>query len=163
MRPLETEGFDLAGYNAISLALSLKSTGDVPAVQTKMTAAITQDGAGFRGIEQIYVVPFQTESAVPVGGGSTRLGDSNVQIHNPTIGQNGLVANNNSHLYDIVRVPLKTNRVLAYGKAFDSGSVATRDLQPGARPGDGGPDSRQPDHGQPGGRAQRSDRSASVL
>lgn len=127
MRPLETEGFDLAGYNAISLALSLKSTGDVPAVQTKMTAAITQDGAGFRGIEQIYVVPFQTESAVPVGGGSTRLGDSNVQIHNPTIGQNGLVANNNSHLYDIVRVPLKTNRVLAYGKAFDSGSVATRE------------------------------------
>ena len=126
-RPLETEGFDLAGYNAISLALSLKSTGDVPAVQTKMTATITQDGAGFRGIEQIYVVPFQTESAVPVGGGSTRLGDSNVQIHNPTIGQNGLVANNNSHLYDIVRVPLKTNRVLAYGKAFDSGSVATRE------------------------------------
>lgn len=125
-RPLDKEGAEGLD-DAMSLALSLKSTGDVSGVPTKMTAAITQDGVGFRGIERIYVVPFQTEAAVPVVAGSTRLGDSNVSIHNPTIGQNGLVANNNSHLYNIVKVPRMTNRVLAYGKAFDSGSVATKE------------------------------------
>ena len=108
----------------MSLALSLKSTGDVPTVQTKMTAAITQDGTGFRGIEQVFVVPFQTEAAIPVSAGSTRLGG--VYIHNPTIAQTGLVANNNSHLYSIARIPLNTNRVLAYGKAFDAGTVTSK-------------------------------------
>ena len=108
----------------MSLALSLKSTGDVPAVQTKMTAVITQDGTGFRGIEQVYVVPFQTEAAIPVSEGSTRLGG--VYIHNPTIAKTGLVANNNSHLYSIARVPLNTNRVLAYGKAPDAGTVSSQ-------------------------------------
>lgn len=125
-RSLEREGADNLG-DSMSLALSLKSTGDVPAVQTKMTAAITQDGSGFRGIEQVYVVPFRTESAAPVGDGSARLSDDNVYIHNPTIAQTGLVANNNSHLYNIARVPLNTNRVLAYGKAYDSGSVSTKE------------------------------------
>lgn len=125
IRPLDREGIDDSRYNAVSLALSLRTAGEVPVVQTKMTAAITQDGAGFRGIEQVYVIPFQTESAIPVSAGSARLGDRNVSIHNPTISQNGLVANNNSHLYSIVRAPLNTNRVLAYGKAFDSGSAAT--------------------------------------
>lgn len=116
---------DNPGYNAISLALSLKYTGEVPEVQTKMTAAITQDGAGFRGIEHVYVIPFHTESAIPVNAGSTRLGGRNVYINNPVIGQNGLIANNNSHFYDLVSVPMRTNRVLAYGKAFDNGSVST--------------------------------------
>ena len=124
LRPLEMGDAD---YNAISLALSLKNTGNVPEVQTKMTAAITQDGTGFRGIEQVYVIPFQTESANPVNAGSTRLGGRNVYINNPTIGQNGLVANNNSHLYKLASVPQKTNRVLAYGKAFNSGSVTTKE------------------------------------
>jgi hypothetical protein len=126
-RPLETGGADDPWYNAISLALSLKNTGEVPEVQTKMLAAITQDAAGFRGIEQIYVIPFQTESAIPVNAGTARLGGRNVYINNPTIGQTGLVANNNSHLYDLVSVPLRTNRVLAYGKAFDSGTVSTKE------------------------------------
>ena len=113
--------------NAISLALSLKYTGNVPADQTKMSSDITQDGSGFRGIEQVYVVPFQTESASPVEVGNARLGNRNVLIQNPTIGQYGLIANNNSHLYSIVLVPMMTNRVLAYGKAFDSGSVSTKE------------------------------------
>ena len=125
-RSLERDGADIP-IDAMSLALSLKYTGDVPDVQTKMTAAITQDGAGFRGIEQVYVVPFQTESAAPVSEGNARLGDNNVYINNPSIGQTGLVANNNSHLYKLVTVPVKTNRVLAYGKAFDSGSVSTKE------------------------------------
>ena len=111
----------------MSLALSLKSPGSVPEVQTKMTAAITQDGAGFRGIEQVYVIPFQTAYAAPVSQDDARIGGRNVYINNPAIGQNGLVANNNSHLYNLVTVPLNTNRVLAYGKAFDSGSVSTQE------------------------------------
>lgn len=123
---LEREGADMPS-DAMSLALSLKSPGSVPEVQTKMTAAITQDGAGFRGIEQVYVIPFQTAYAAPVSQGDARIGGRNVYINNPTIGQNGLVANNNSHLYDLVTVPLNTNRVLAYGKAFDSGSVSTQE------------------------------------
>lgn len=113
--------------NAISLALSLKNAGNVPANQTKMSSAITQNGSGFRGIEQLYIVPFQTQNAEPVSSGSARLGSRNVGIPNPEIGQTGLIANNNSHLYDFVQVPQNTNRVLAYGKAFDSGSVSTKE------------------------------------
>ncbi len=125
MRPLE-DGADYSQYNDISLALSLKSTGDVPHVQTKMTAAITQDGTGFRGIEEVHIVPFLTESAAPVSAGNPRLGGTNVYIQNPVIGKTSLVANNNSHLYPVVKVPLSTNRVLAYGKTMDSGNAATR-------------------------------------
>ena len=126
LRPPEGTGAD-APYNALSLALSLKNTGDVPATQTKMTAVITQDGSGFRGIERVFMIPFQTESAGPVLVGSPRLGDRNIELHNPGIRQNELVANNNSHLYTIASVPRKTNRVLAYGKAVDSGSVTTKE------------------------------------
>ena len=126
MRPLDDGGADYAKYNDISLALSLKSTGDVPHVQTKMTAAITQDGTGFRGIEEVHIIPFLTESAAPVSAGNPRLGGTNVYIQNPVIGKTSLVANNNSHLYPVVKVPLSTNRVLAYGKSMDSGNAATR-------------------------------------
>ena len=115
------------GGNGVSLALSLKNVGEVPEVQTKMTATITQDGTGFRGIEQVYVIPFLTESASPVTAGAKRLENRNVLIQNPAIGQSGLVANNRSHLYKIVSVPMRTNRVLAYGKAFDDGSVSTKE------------------------------------
>ena len=111
--------------NGISLSLSVAPRGSV-SINTKMTTAITQDGAGFRGIEQVYVVPFQTNNSGPVGNGNPRLGGSNVYIQNPTISQTGLVANNNSHLYDIAEVPLKTNRVLAYGKASDAGEVSSK-------------------------------------
>ena len=113
--------------NGVSLALSLKNVGQVPEVQTKMTATITQDGAGFRGIEQVYVIPFLTKDADLVIAGSNRLGSSNVRIQDPVIGQHGLVDNNRAHLYKLASIPLRTNRVLAYGKAFDDGSVSTRE------------------------------------
>ena len=113
-------------YNAISLALSLRTPGDVFEVQpTKMTATITQDGTGFRGIDEVFVIPFQTESAAPVNDGSSRLGNRNVVIQGARIVNTGLVANNNSHLYNLVILPRNMNRVLAYGKASDQGSVNT--------------------------------------
>lgn len=110
--------------NGISLSLSVAPRGSV---STKMTTAITQEGAGFRGIEQVYVIPFQTDDANPVSADDPRLGGSNVFIQNPAIAQTGLVANNNSHLYDLAEVPLKTNRVLAYGKATDAGDVSSKE------------------------------------
>lgn len=116
-RPVE----DVSG---VSLSLSVAST---RTLTTKMTAVITQDGAGFRGIEQVHVVPFHTVSAVPVSAGSTRLGTRNVYIENSAIEQTGLVANNNSHLYNTVSIPRNTNRVLAYGRALDSGDASTKE------------------------------------
>ena len=114
--------------NAMSLALSLKHTGDSPAAQTKMSTDITQDNAPFRGIEQVCVIPFHSEDADdPVTAASARLGDRNVVIQNPAINRNGLVANNFSHLYTVVQVPVLTNHVLAYGKAYDSGSASTKE------------------------------------
>ena len=115
---------DATRYNSVSLALSLKNTGETPKVQTKMTATITQDGSGFRGIEQVFMIPFQTVSASPVTAENSRLGTKNISLQSPGISNNGLVANNNSHLYDFASVPQRTNRVLAYGKAPDSGSVS---------------------------------------
>lgn len=123
---LEREGAD-SPYRTISLALSLESPGDVPeSPATKMTATITQNGKPFRGIEQVYVIPFQTESAAPVVDVSTRLGDRNVVIHNSAIGETGLVANNNAHLYNIAILPKSMNRVLAYGKSKDDGLVSSQ-------------------------------------
>lgn len=125
-RPLE-EGFDNQFGTLSSLALSLKSPGELPAQQTtKMTTAITQDGSGFRGIEEVYVIPFRTASATPVIDGTARLGSRNVLIRNSTIETNGLVANNNSHLYELVTLPQNMNRVLVYGKSIDDGVVSTK-------------------------------------
>jgi hypothetical protein len=50
-----------------------------------------------------------------------------VIIQNPSIGKTGLVAYNNAHLYNIAILPQYMNRVLAYGKAMDDGSVTTKD------------------------------------
>ena len=122
----EREGTDNP-YSSISLALSLKSPGDVPqSPATKMSAPVTQNGTPFRGIEQVYVIPFQTGSSAPVTEGSLRLGDRNVVIHHSAIGKTGLVANNNAHLYSIAILPKSMNRVLAYGKSADDGTISTR-------------------------------------
>ena len=126
---LERDGAD-ERYSAISLALSLRTPGDVPMdAETKMTAAITQNGTPFRGIERMYVIPFQTASESPVADGSARLGNRNAIIHDAAIGTNGLIANNNSHLYEIALLPKNMNRVLAYGKSSDDGSLTTREAK----------------------------------
>ena len=122
-----TDSQDLPENVTTSFAMSLKNVAASQDPATKMSTAITQDGSGFRGIEHVYVIPFKTESANPVDGGSARLGDHNVFIQNSSIGQTGLVANNNAHLYNIAILPRYMNRVLAYGKAVDDGSVSTKD------------------------------------
>ena len=89
-----------------------------------MTPAIVQSNGVFRGMDSIRIIPFATENAAPVAASDSRHGDRNVQL----VGRTdilSLVANNNSHLYDIALMPRGMNRVLAYGKAVASGTVTT--------------------------------------
>ena len=104
-----------------SFALSVKFAG----ARTKTSTSVTQDNGSFRGIDQVYIVPFQTASAAAVAAGDTRLGNQNVLLQNPYIPSDGLVASNNSHLYEMVVIPREMNRVLVYGKALDEGAVTT--------------------------------------
>ncbi|MBP5389411.1 MAG: hypothetical protein J6Y27_03585 [Bacteroidales bacterium] len=104
-----------------SFALSVKFAG----ARTKTSTSVTQDNGSFRGIDQVYIVPFQTASAAAVTAGDARLGNQNVLLQNPYIPSDGLVASNNSHLYEMVVIPREMNRVLVYGKALDEGAVTT--------------------------------------
>lgn len=119
--PMERE----MAFNDISLALSLGENSSFSSMQTKMTAAITQNDGSFRGIEQVYVVPFRTESAAAVTSSIPVLNGRNVAIQNSGIKSNGLVAGNNSHLYEIVSLPRRMNRVLVYGNSVSDGSLET--------------------------------------
>ena len=114
---------DVEENRSISLAMSFGNV--LPS--TKMTTDITQSGGTFRGIERMYIVPFQTENAGVVAQGDSRLGDMNVHLSSTGIARSGLVENNNSHLFGTATVPTGMNRVLAYGKAPDVGESATRE------------------------------------
>lgn len=97
---------------------------------TKMSAAITQSDAteaSFRGIQQIYAIPFKAPRAVV--STDARVGE-NLQLPQRGIpaafgssAQNGdfagLVSQNNSHLYKGVLIPRGTASMLVYGQAVD--------------------------------------------
>ena len=70
---------DAVGKRTISLAMSLKNVIPGQDAPTKMTADITQSAGVFRGVERLYVVPFNTETA-HVEPGDLRLGDQNVSL-----------------------------------------------------------------------------------
>ena len=109
-----------------SLALSLKNILPRQEWSTKMTAAVTQSGGSFRGIQNLYIIPFNTES-VPVAHEDARLGNQNVLLGSTGISKNGLVNNNNAHLFGSAFVPNNMNRVLVYGKAPDEGPDASKE------------------------------------
>lgn len=109
----------------ISLAMSVKDVGDAGAPQTKMSTTITQSEGAFRGIDQIYIVPFKTDGSAVVAG-DLRLGSSNVVLLDPRIGSNDLVPVNNSHLFEAALMPKTMNRVLAYGRAANEGDISTK-------------------------------------
>lgn len=118
---------DARAERPLSLALSLKNV--VPfqeAPQTRMTQDVTQSGGVFRGISQMYIIPFQTESS-RVEPEDSRLGNENVVLGSVGIGRNGLISNNNAHYYGSAFVPNGMNHVLAYGKAPDEGDNASKD------------------------------------
>ena len=113
-----------AGRN-LSLVLSLKNILPGQEVVTKMSGDVTQADGEFRGIDHLYVVPFNTES-MQVEPQAPRLGTRNVGLSSSGIARTGLVANNNSHLFGSATVPHGMNTVLVYGKAPDMGEAASK-------------------------------------
>lgn len=105
--------------------MSVKSMEEGRHVTTKMSQSITQASGSFRGIEEIYVVPFNTESTIAPQ--DVRLGGQNVLMDNPVISSTGLVYNNNGHLFENAIMPMSMNHVLVYGKAVDTGIISSQE------------------------------------
>ena len=114
-------GADDAGEHSISLVMSLKNVQSGQGTATKMPSEITQSEGVFRGIEELYVIPFNTDNS-QVEPQDLRLGTQNVVLTTTGIGKSGLVPNNNSHLFGSAIVPSGMNRVLTYGKSPDDGA-----------------------------------------
>lgn len=112
------------GEPKLTLAMSVKSMEEGRSVTTKMSQTITQASGTFRGIEQIYVIPFDTAS--DVSSQDSRLGGNNVLLENPGISSTGLVSNNNGHLFENAVMPMAMNHVLVYGKAIDAGTITSQ-------------------------------------
>lgn len=110
----------------VSLVMSLKNVLPGQNVSTKMSSEVTQADGTFRGIDHLYVVPFNTESE-HVEPQDPRLGGRNVGLSSAGISKTGLVANNNSHLFGSAIVPNGMNTVLVYGKAPDMGADASKE------------------------------------
>lgn len=116
---------DAGDGRTLSLVLSLKNVLPGQEVTTKMSGDVTQADGGFRGIDHLYVIPFNTES-MQVEPQDPRLGTRNVGLSSSGIATTGLVANNNSHLFGSATVPNGMNTVLVYGKAPDKGVDASK-------------------------------------
>lgn len=114
------------GNRPLSLALSLKNVLPGQEYATKMTAEVTQSSGTFRGIEQMFVIPFNTET-FRVEPSDSRLGNQNVVLGSIGISETGLVAHNNAHLFGSAFVPSGMDCVLSYGKAPDQGENASKD------------------------------------
>ena len=114
---------------SLSLVLSLKNVLPGQDAPTKMSTQVTQSQGNFRGIEHMYLVPFNTEEACAVEPEDPRLGTQNVVLGSTGISQSGLVANNNAHLFGSAFVPSRMNRILAYGKAPDTGDPSTKETR----------------------------------
>lgn len=117
--------YDAYEGRTLSLVMSLKNVQPGQEVSTKMTPDVTQSDGAFRGIEQMYIIPFSTESK-HVEPQDHRLGTRNVGLESAGIARTGLVANNNSHLFGSATVPNGMNTVLVYGKAPDLGPDASK-------------------------------------
>lgn len=114
------------------MAISFKSGVGRPA--TKMSDSVTQieaeaDNTAFRGIEQIYVIPFNTYRAVTASdlrhGRNLQLPQRGISPQWGSVANAGLVSNNNSHLYQSVYMRSGTASVLVYGKAIDESVSAS--------------------------------------
>ena len=114
---------DTGSRHSLSLVMSL---GNVTPGATKTTAEIAQSGGEFRGIEHLWVVPFETGGDA-VQPGDTRLGNENVTLGAIGIRRGDLVANNSSHLFRSAFVPEGMDRVLTYGRAPDEGEDASKE------------------------------------
>ena len=97
---------------------------------TKMSAVVTQSDAteaSFRGIQQIYAIPFKSSRAIVStdarAGVNLQLPQQGIPSLFGTSAQNGefsgLVSQNNAHLYKSVIIPRGTASMLVYGQAVD--------------------------------------------
>ncbi|MBP5505585.1 MAG: hypothetical protein J6X89_05745 [Bacteroidales bacterium] len=114
--------------DGMQMQFSLSVDATVP--QTKMTTAITQfnqNEASFRGIKELYLIPFRESRAITMS--DCRIAP-NVELPQVGIAKAfgesanngefaGLVSNNNSHLYKNVFLRRGTASMLAYGQAID--------------------------------------------
>lgn len=126
---LVDEDLSDVGEPKLTLAMSVKSMEEGQPVTTKLSQTTTQDNGYFRGIEQLYILPFHTgttSQSYAVTASDSRQGNQNVSMSDPSISKNGLIQNNNARLFDFAIVPVGTNRVLAYGEAKKSYTEATR-------------------------------------
>lgn len=121
--------------SATSFSLSV---GRAAGPATRMSDATVQSSgiASFRGIEQVYVIPFSRIGAVAPGdvrfGMNLYLPQEGIpagQFASDAGGGDfpGLVLNNNSHLYQGVFIKKGTGSVLVYGKAIDDAVGAWSD------------------------------------
>ncbi|MBP5689784.1 MAG: hypothetical protein J6W74_02600 [Bacteroidales bacterium] len=110
----------------MSLVLSMGDFATNQNITTKMPGSITQSNGVFRGIEEVFVVPFATGSS-DVGLNDQRIGSKNIVIQNPVIAGNGLIYGNNSRLFQLALMPWGMDHVLAYGKAPDSGDITSKE------------------------------------
>lgn len=129
---LVDEDLSDVGEPTLTLAMSVKKSSSEHTVTTKMPSATTQTNGKFRGIDQLYIIPFRTGSdseSDAVTGNDSRLGSENITMANPGIASSGLI-NNSFRLFDLAHIPLGTNRVLVYGEAQqDKVSVASKTLK----------------------------------
>ena len=118
------------------MALAFKPGSGVPS--TRMLDSVTQADANsdysvFRGIEQLFVIPFNTRGAITA---SDSRYSRNLELPHTGIAASfgtdasdgtlpGLVLNNNSHLYRDVYLKNGTSSLLAYGMAIDQSVAAT--------------------------------------
>ena len=112
---------------SLTLIMSLKNVLPGQDNSTKMSPQVTQSGGDFRGIEHVYLVPFNTEDSRAVEPADPRLGTQNIVLGSTGINNSGLVANNNAHLFGSAFVPSRMNRILAYGKAPDVGGLSGKE------------------------------------
>ncbi len=119
-------GVNDAGEHTISLVMSLKNVDSAQEPATKMSADVTQSEGVFRGIEHLYIIPFNTENA-QVEPQDARLGSQNVSLSTSGISKMGLVPNNNAHLFGSAFAPTGMNHVLTYGKSPDEGEGASKE------------------------------------
>lgn len=117
---------DLSAEHMLSLEVSLKNVVAVREDATKVSSGIAQSNGEFRGIDQLYVIPFHTGTN-EVLATESRLGNRNVVLGNRGISKSGLVPVNNSHLFGTAIVPNGMTHVLTYGKAYDDGEADTKE------------------------------------
>ena len=107
----------------IHIAISPQTT------DTRQTATVTQaaENATFRGIQDIYLIPFSINSDA-ITANDYRLGNridlpALASFSDPSANSiSGLFTNNNSRYYTNVEVPLGTNAFLFYGRAIRDGN-----------------------------------------